>query len=1513
VVAWIGFLILLAGCGGGGGGGGTGGSGGGSTLPPLDTTPNAFSFPEKTAVARSELLTSSEILITGINASASVSITGGEYSIDGDGFRSAAGTVTNNQTIRVRLTPSSEFSTSTSAVLTVGGVSATFTVTTEARDATPDEFEFQPQVDVSRGTWVVSNVVTIEGLNDAVAINVENGEYSIDDGVFTTAAGTIQAGHTVKLRAQASSNYSMATPARVTIGDGMPVSFEVISEVPDYVPSQVVFDGTDVVYLLDGANKLILRWSIERERYLGAYALSDIPALIAYSSEHRRLYLGYASGEIRYIDATTDEGVQVAFASTPLGVQGLAAVGKYLLAQDLTGAWATHYIFDGSGSLTDQAEYNYYSREYAWDPGTSRVYFFRDNMSPDDLHYEVIDQVTGEISASGETPYHGSYNIQPPIRVSSGGQYVLLGSGDIYSQPALTWSGSLGSQVTDARWFVDGSLVTLTTTGSQTTLRRLNPELRSVEQLNYQGQALRVVGADAKMAVLVADGGTARFHIYVPSNDSDGDGVDNTLDAFPLDAAASLDTDHDGYPDAWNTGKAGSDSTTGLTLDAYPQDSACYLSAHGDGVHCDYGATVPGFVPDQIVSDGDTIYLLSSINKRVYRWSIADGVYVNPYIVGIDQGFTTLSPKLMAYSADQHRLYLAYDSGAIQYIDVTSGSGSEVHFGNVATSVGGLAAVGKYVMVQDFSGAWATHYVFDRNGAITDQAEWNYYSREYAWDPMTSRVYFFRDDTSPDDLHYEVIDQITGEISASGETPYHGSYNIQPPIRVSSGGQYVLLGSGDIYNQFGLTWSGSIGMQVADARWFADDSLVTLTTAGGKTVLRRLGVDLANLEQLNFDGQALRVVGTDAKMIVVVTDGSAVQFHSYVPNNDSDGDGVDNTLDAFPLDAAASLDTDHDAYPDAWNAGASQADSTTGLTLDAYPADAACYLPEHGDGVNCNYGSTIPAVYVPDQVINDGDTVYLLSSANHRVYRWSIATGTYLNPYVVGIDQGFSTIAPTTMAFSGEHHRLYLGYSTGAIQYIDVSGAELAMPFGNTAMAVAGLASVGDYVLAQDASGAWATHYVFDRNGAITDQVEWNYHSREYAWDPVTSRVYFFRDDSSPNDLHYEVIDQSTGKIVLAGETPYHGDYSIQPPIRVSADGQLILLGSGDIYQQPGLAHVAALGKSIADAAWRDGMLVDLDTNDQVEIRDPDSLDVIANYPYVGQPIRMVFGQSDAYLVHVVGGATKFLKLAFGDQDADTLPEWWEQLYGLSDAAATDALDDPDADGVSNADEYLHRANPVLADTDADGLTDYEEIVTYSTNPARIDSDGDGLDDVDEVTTYHSDPLTVDSDGDGYSDFIEVEHGGDPNDVAVLPQPLMNYSQTFEGTPDLTAWITPPYSSGSSSVDTAEAHSGTASLRIGTVSAAESSSIRFRSFFSAGTLSFHAKFDSSYCCESLDVLVDGAVVWSLTAMFANDQWIQRSTVLTLGVHDIEWRYQRDSAGDPGAAAVWIDDVTFVKQ
>ncbi len=58
-----------------------------------------------------------------------------------------------------------------------------------------------------------------------------------------------------------------------------------------------------------------------------------------------------------------------------------------------------------------------------------------------------------------------------------------------------------------------------------------------------------------------------------------------------------------------------------------------------------------------------------------------------------------------------------------------------------------------------------------------------------------------------------------------------------PPVRVSQSGQYVAAGNGGLFNALDLSWSGALGAPIADARWFADGSLVTLLTTGNRHVV----------------------------------------------------------------------------------------------------------------------------------------------------------------------------------------------------------------------------------------------------------------------------------------------------------------------------------------------------------------------------------------------------------------------------------------------------------------------------------------------------------------------------------------------------------------------------------------------------------------------------------------------------------------------------------------------------
>lgn len=103
-------------------------------------------------------------------------------------------------------------------------------------------------------------------------------------------------------------------------------------------------------------------------------------------------------------------------------------------------------------------------------------------------------------------------------------------------------------------------------------------------------------------------------------------------------------------------------------------------------------------------------------------------------------------------------------------------------------------------------------------------------------------------------------------------------------------------------------------------------------------------------------------------------------------------------------------------------------------------------------------------------------------------------------------------------------------------------------------------------------------------------------------------------------------------------------------------------------------------------------------------------------------------------------------------------------LFGLNPNDATDAYLDNDGDGLNNLNEYLSSSDPSLTDTDADGLSDGDEVNTYQTSPIKIDTDKDGLSDSDEVRLYLTQPNNSDSDNDGITDGWEITYRLSPLD-----------------------------------------------------------------------------------------------------------------------------------------------------
>jgi hypothetical protein len=212
-----------------------------------DTTPDAFSFVDQSNVALNTVITSNTITVSGINTGAPISITGGEYEINNSGtWTNVAGRVYNGNTVRMRQTSSSNFSTQTDGTLTIGGISDAFSVTTAAPDATPDPFAFIDRTGVGLSAVITSNTISVSGINIAATISITGGIYAINGGSYTSAGGTVNNGDTVKVQQTSSGSYSTTTNATLTIG-GVSDAFSVTTAAPDANPDQFIFtDRTSV-------------------------------------------------------------------------------------------------------------------------------------------------------------------------------------------------------------------------------------------------------------------------------------------------------------------------------------------------------------------------------------------------------------------------------------------------------------------------------------------------------------------------------------------------------------------------------------------------------------------------------------------------------------------------------------------------------------------------------------------------------------------------------------------------------------------------------------------------------------------------------------------------------------------------------------------------------------------------------------------------------------------------------------------------------------------------------------------------------------------------------------------------------------------------------------------------------------------------------------------------------------------------------------------------------------------
>ena len=237
-----------------------------------DQTPNAFSFTDETDATPDGTYTSNEVTLTGFDGSLEIEITGGInvlVNVDGGGFEALSGhTVEAGDTLQLRADADSSYSTASNIVVTVGGTSDTWTITTEAQP--PMETPVvSGATDGTVGDIVVQSADTLidtaqtdsDAGSDAIAFKDDNGGGTGEVGIQMAPTTLNAAPHTIRVRVKKNSgahnririmtgnfeaNYVCEiNPAAGTItADSFPTSSSISEPATDWWEVECSFDAT---------------------------------------------------------------------------------------------------------------------------------------------------------------------------------------------------------------------------------------------------------------------------------------------------------------------------------------------------------------------------------------------------------------------------------------------------------------------------------------------------------------------------------------------------------------------------------------------------------------------------------------------------------------------------------------------------------------------------------------------------------------------------------------------------------------------------------------------------------------------------------------------------------------------------------------------------------------------------------------------------------------------------------------------------------------------------------------------------------------------------------------------------------------------------------------------------------------------------------------------------------------------------------------------------------------------
>ena len=225
----------------------------------LDTTIDNFNLTNKTNAFLFTEYISNTILISGIDENIEVLITNGTLIKNDIELASNSTTVSNGDTISIKLNSSNNFSTTVSTNVTIGGESKIYKITTLAIDNIIDDFNLTNKINAFLSTEYISNTILISGIDEDIEVLITNGTLIKNDIELDSNSTTVSNGDTISIKLNSSNNFSTTVSTNVTIG-GESKTYTITTLNKLFTDIQIALENTYYIsnkYLIQNDNTLI--------------------------------------------------------------------------------------------------------------------------------------------------------------------------------------------------------------------------------------------------------------------------------------------------------------------------------------------------------------------------------------------------------------------------------------------------------------------------------------------------------------------------------------------------------------------------------------------------------------------------------------------------------------------------------------------------------------------------------------------------------------------------------------------------------------------------------------------------------------------------------------------------------------------------------------------------------------------------------------------------------------------------------------------------------------------------------------------------------------------------------------------------------------------------------------------------------------------------------------------------------------------------------------------------------